>query len=65
MILIKTFSQYALPHALDRQVTEKKGRMHSYQSRVRVVRGSDEIDQMSSGAGAVTPKPTVNAEKAF
>ena len=27
-------------------------------------RGSDEIDQLGSWAGAVTPKPPVNVEKA-
>ena len=31
---------------------------------MRVGRGSDEINQPSSWAGAVTPKPPVNAEKA-
>ena len=31
---------------------------------MRVGRGSDEIDQLSSWAGAVTPKPPVNVEKA-
>ena len=31
---------------------------------VRVGRGSDEIDQPSSWAGAITSKPPVNAEKA-
>ena len=31
--------------------------------RVRVGRGSEEIDQLDSLAGAVTPKPPVNAEK--
>ena len=31
---------------------------------MRVGRGSDEIDQLGSLAGAVTPKPPVNAEKA-
>ena len=35
-----------------------------YPSRMRVGRGSDEIDQLGSWAGAVTPKPPVNAEKA-
>ena len=41
----------------------KQGRIHGYPSRVRVGRGSDEIDQPSSWAGAVTPKPPVNAKK--
>ena len=31
---------------------------------MRVGRGSDEIDQLDGWAGAVTPKPPVNAEKA-
>ena len=31
---------------------------------MRVGRGSDEIEQLESWAGAVTPKPPVNAEKA-
>ena len=35
-----------------------------YPSRVRVGRASDEIDQPSCGAGVVTPKLPVNAEKA-
>ena len=30
---------------------------------MRVGRGSDEIDQLDSLAGAVTPKPPINAEK--
>ena len=42
----------------------KQGRIYGYPSRVRVARGSDEIDQLGSWAGAVTPKPPVNAEKA-
>ena len=42
----------------------KQGRIHGWPSRVRVGRGSDEIDQLGSWAGAVTPKPPVNAEKA-
>ena len=42
----------------------KQGRIHGYPSRVRVGRGSDEIDQPSSWAGAVTPKPPVNTKKA-
>ena len=37
--------------------------VYTSQSRVRVGRGSDEIDQLDSLAGAVTPKPPVNAEK--
>ena len=37
--------------------------MHGYPSRVRVGRGSHEIDQLDGWAGAVTPKPPVNAEK--
>ena len=41
----------------------KQGRIHGYPSRVWVGRGSDEIDQLNSWAGAVTPKPPVNAEK--
>ena len=35
-----------------------------YPSRVRMGRGSDEIDQTSSWAGAVTPKLPINAERA-
>ena len=31
---------------------------------MRVGKGSDEIDQLSSWAGAVTQKPPVNAKKA-
>ena len=42
----------------------EQGRIHGYLSRVRVGRGSDEIDQPSSWARAVSPKPPVNAEKA-
>ena len=42
----------------------KHGRIHGYPSRVRVGRGSDEIDQLGSWAGAVTPKPPINAKKA-
>ena len=38
----------------------KQGWIHGYPSRVQVSRGSDE----SSGAGAETPKPPINAEKA-
>ena len=41
----------------------KQRRIHGYPSRVRVGRGSDEIDQLDSLAGAVTPKPPINAEK--
>ena len=40
----------------------EQGRIHGYPSRVRVGRGSDEIDQLDDWAGAVTPKPLVNAE---
>ena len=43
---------------------KKQGRIHGYLSRVRVGRGSDEIDQLISWAGAVTQKPPVNAKKA-
>ena len=43
---------------------QKQGRIHGYPSSVRVGRGNDEIDQPSNWAGAVTPKPPVNAEKA-
>ena len=42
----------------------KQGRIHGYPSRVRVDRGNDEFDQPSSWAGAVTPKPPINAKKA-
>ena len=42
----------------------KQGRIHGYPSCVQVGRGSDEIDQPSSWAGAVTPKPPVNTKKA-
>ena len=45
-------------------VIVKQGRIHGYPSCVRVGRGSDEIDQPSSWAGAITSKPPVNAEKA-
>ena len=38
-------------------------KLHGYPSCVRVGRGSDEIDQPSSWAGAVTQKSPVNAEK--
>ena len=41
----------------------KQGRIHGYPSRVRVGRGSDEIDQLDGWAGAVTPKPPLNAKK--
>ena len=41
----------------------RQGRIHGYPSRVRVGRGSDEIDQLDDLAEAVTPKPPVNAEK--
>ena len=37
--------------------------VYTSRSRVRVGRGSDEIDQLDSLAGAVTPKPPVNAKK--
>ena len=37
--------------------------VYTSRSRVRVGRGSDEIDQLDSLAGAVTPKPPINAEK--
>ena len=37
--------------------------IHGYLSRVWVGRGSDEIDQQSSWAGAVMQKSPVNAEK--
>ena len=37
--------------------------IQGYPSRVRVGRGSDEIDQPSSWEGAVTPKPPVKAKK--
>ena len=43
---------------------KEQGRIHGYPSRVWVGRGSDEIDQPSSWAGAVTPILPVNAEKA-
>ena len=42
----------------------KQGRIHGYPSCVQVGRGSDEIDQPSSWAGAVTPKPPLNTKKA-
>ena len=42
---------------------KKQGRIHGYPSRVRVGRGSDEIDQLNGWAEAVTPKTPVNAEK--
>ena len=45
-------------------IVGKQGRIHGWPSRVRVGRGSDEIDQLGSWAGAVTPKPPVNVEKA-
>ena len=45
-------------------IVGKQGRIHGWPSRVRVGRGSDEIDQLGSWAGAVTPKPPVYAEKA-
>ena len=41
----------------------KQGRIYGYPSRVRVGRGSDEINQLGSWAGAVTPNPPVNAKK--
>ena len=37
--------------------------VYTSRSRVRVGRGSDEIDQLDGLAGAVTPKPPVNAER--
>ena len=43
---------------------DEQGRIHGNPSCMRVGRGSEEIDQPSSRAGAVTPKPPVNAEKA-
>ena len=43
---------------------KKQGRIHGYPSRMRVGRGSDEINQQGSWAGAVTPKPPINADKA-
>ena len=42
----------------------KQGCIHGYPSRARVDRGNDEFDQPSSWAGAVTPKPPINAKKA-
>ena len=42
---------------------EKNKAVYTSRSRVRVGRGSDEIDQLDGLAGAVTPKPPVNAEK--
>ena len=42
---------------------EKQGRIHGCPSRVRVGRGCDEIYQLDGWAGAVTPKPLVNAKK--
>ena len=42
----------------------KQGRIHGYPSRLQVGRGSDEIDQLGSWAGAVIPKPPINAKKA-
>ena len=42
----------------------KQGRIHGYPSHVRVGRGSDEVDQLGSWAGAGAPKPPVIAEKA-
>ena len=45
-------------------LSEKQGRIHGWPSRVRVGRGSDEIDQQGSLAGAVTPKPPINVKKA-
>ena len=41
----------------------QQGRIYGYPSRVQVGRGSDEIYQPNSWAGAVTPKPFVNAAK--
>ena len=46
------------------KLSKEQGRIHDQLSRVRLGRGSDEIDQPSSWAGAVTSKPPVNAEKA-
>ena len=45
------------------RLLKKQGRVHGYSSSVWVGRGSDEIDQLSSRAGAVTPKLPVNAKK--
>ena len=45
------------------EFSSEQGRIHGYPSRVRVGRGSDEFEQPSSWAGAVTPKPTVNTKK--
>ena len=42
---------------------KKNKAVYTSRSRVRVGRGSDEIDQLNGWAGAVTPKPPVNAEK--
>ena len=36
----------------------EQGRIQGYPSRIRVSRSSDEFEQPSSWAGAVTPKPT-------
>ena len=55
----KTNSRY-----LEKPSANKQGQIHGWQSRVRVGRGSDEIDQLGSWAGAVTPKPPINVEKA-
>ena len=41
-------------------LSKKQGRIHS----VQAGKGSDEINQLGSWAGAGTPKPPVNAEKA-
>ena len=43
---------------------KKNKAVYTSRSRVRVGRGSDEIYQQDSLAGAVAPKPPVNAEKA-
>ena len=42
---------------------EEQGRIHGYPSRVRVGWGSDEINQLGSWAGAVTPKPPKTLKK--
>ena len=55
---------FASRNEKDEDEGEEETRPDGYPSRVRVGRGSDEIDQGGSWAGAVTSKSPVNAKKA-
>jgi len=48
---------------IELRVQNKQGRIHSYPSRIRVGKDSDEIDQLGNWAGAVTPQTTRKRQK--